>query len=89
MDPLVRLDALDQKRRAEAAIKELELAERRGELIPAADVLAAQAEVADLVREACLGIAAEAVNAGIVPPDRERDLDAVVRRALRSLAEKA
>jgi len=86
--PIVRLDALDRKRTADAQLAELKLARERGELVPAADVESAWLEVCDAVREALLGVPAELVAEGIVPAVREADADAVVRRALRALAEK-
>ncbi len=82
-----RLEALDRKRMAEAATVELKLARLRGEMVPAVEVAASWAEVVDAVREAVLGIAAEAVGSGVVAPEREAALDEIVRRALRGLAD--
>jgi hypothetical protein len=80
-----RFEPLDRKRSADAALAELRLAERRGEVAPAADWLAAQLQIADAVRETVLGVAGVAVSRGLVAPADEAKLDKLLRDALRAL----
>lgn len=71
---------------AEARLKEMELAEREGRTITVEEATAAGLAVADAVREALLGVAGAAVQAGLVAPEQEAALDALVRDALTALS---
>lgn len=59
---------------------------RAGELLEAAAVEEAWAEVVDAHREGLLGLAGDLVSAGAITPDQERAVDDVCRARLQSLA---
>jgi len=68
--------------RAQRAKLEREAAVAEKDLLVAADVLAAQAEAQTALRESVLGIAGVAVQAGLIEPTQEQELDDLCRRAL-------
>lgn len=78
--------ARERKLEAEARIKELEVAERERRLLPAADVEAMVLSEADATREAMLGVARSAVQAGLIRAEQEAALEDLVRGALLSLS---
>lgn len=87
-EPIVRLDALDRKRNAEARLKELEVEQVEGRLVSVAEAEAVHFAIADTVREALLSVPGAAVQAGLVAPQHEGALDDLIRAALRNLPER-
>lgn len=70
------------KTAAEARLKELDLAEREGSIVQAAEVEARWSEVITAIRESVMSVPAVAVQGGLVEPAREADLASVCRDAL-------
>ena len=78
-------DARERKYAAEARLKEMEVAEREGRVIPAEEVEATWSLLVDATKEAFLNLAGSAVQAGLCRPEQEGALDALVRDALMAL----
>jgi phage terminase Nu1 subunit (DNA packaging protein) len=78
--------ALTRKAIAEAELAELDVAERKGELVPAAAVASKWDSIALSVKEAVLAIASRAVQEGVIDADHEGQLDLLCRDALRDIA---
>jgi phage terminase Nu1 subunit (DNA packaging protein) len=70
---------------AEARLKELDLAERQGRLLQADDVEARWTQIVVSVREGVMGVPALAVQAGLILPAQEADLEAICRDVLIAL----
>lgn len=87
LEPLQRdQSARDRYQMALAELRELDLAERSGELVPAGDVLDRWLEHAHATREAVLEIPRAAVQSGVIPATAEAALDDLVRDVLTVLA---
>lgn len=71
-----------------ARAEEVEMTNRvnRGELLEARDIDKAWAATVIAVRERLLGLAGTALQRGLVTPEREEQLDGLMRDALRELA---
>lgn len=81
----MRLEALDQKRRAEAALAELRYEREAGRLISVEEVEAAQRAVATAAKAALLAVPKRAVLAGL-PREHEPLVARLITEALRELA---
>ena len=78
--------ARERKMVAEARLAELDVAEREGEVVPAAQVGERWAQMVMAARERLLVLPAVAVQRGLVPANREREIAQVVDEALQELA---
>jgi phage terminase Nu1 subunit (DNA packaging protein) len=76
------------KLRHESRLLELDVAEREGALVPAGDIEASWGRIVAAIKEGVLSIAAVAVQAGLVTPEHELELDTLCRDVLRDLATK-
>ena len=81
-------NARGTKLAAEARLRELDVAEREGELVPAADVEARWTQMMSALREAVMAVPGVAVQAGLVEAAREADLEQACRDALTAVARK-
>lgn len=77
-----------RKLRAEARLKELNVAERERKLVPAAEVEEAWSQQIVAVRESVMSTAGQLVQTGLVRPDDERKVDEILRDALVSAVRK-
>lgn len=76
-----------RKLAAEARLKELTVAEREGQLVPADEVEAAWQQQTAAVREAVMSVSAVLVQAGVVQPQDEAKAEAALRDALVTAAD--
>ena len=67
---------------AEAKLKEMDVADREGRTIQVADVEERWAQVAVSIREAVMAVAGTAVQAGLIKPTQEAQLETQLRDAL-------
>lgn len=74
--------------RAQREKLEREARVREGELLEASAVEAAWVEVIDAHREGLLGLAGDAVSAGVITAEQERALDDLCRSRLQTLADR-
>jgi hypothetical protein len=83
--PIVRLEALDAKRRADAALAELRLERESGKLIEVADVEAAQIALVTATKAALLAVPKRATLVGL-PREYEELVRGLIVEALRELS---
>ena len=67
---------------AEARLKEMDVAEREGKLLRADHVEERWTEIVVAVREAVMAVAGVAVQAGLIKPTQEAELETALRDAL-------
>ena len=79
--------ARTRKLEAEAEMKELDLAERRGKVVSVEEVTEGWKNIISASREAVMAIPGVAVQEGIVAPENEAALDAIVFDTLTALGE--
>lgn len=70
---------------AEARLRELDLAERQGRLLNADDVEARWTQIAVAIREGVMSVPGIAVQAGVIEPRQEAQLEALCTDALAAL----
>jgi phage terminase Nu1 subunit (DNA packaging protein) len=70
---------------AEARLRELDVAERQGRLIPADEVESRWSQMVVSFREAVMAVAGQAVQAGLIEPAGEGELEGICRDTLTAL----
>jgi phage terminase Nu1 subunit (DNA packaging protein) len=79
-------DPLDRKRTAEAELREMDVARRKGDLVPRDEIERQWSQLASATREAMLAVPGMAVQLGVVDRPAELRLEDLVRDALTALA---
>ena len=79
----------NRKLAAAARMAELDLAEREGELVDARDVEDQWRQSVVSIRESVMSVPSIAVQAGLIPTEREAELEAMCRDVLIAIAGKA
>jgi len=72
----------ERKTAAEARLKEMDVAEREGQLVRASEVEERWAQIINALRESVMAVAGNAVQAGLIEPRQEVELDELHRGAL-------